>query len=695
MSTSSTNPLVGYPGLPPFARITAADVAPAVHEALAQAHALLEAAEAAADATWDATIGQLERIGDTLERVWSPVGHLMSVRNSPELRAAYEAMEPLVVTFSLRVAQSEPLYRGLKELAGSPDFSALAETERRIVTARLRDAELGGIGLDGARRERFNEIVAELSALQTRYSNNVLDSTRAFWLDVSGDQAAGLPDSLRALLAQSYNAAHPEAAVATAAAGPYRVTLDPPVVRPFLEYADSRALRETVWRAHNRRAADGETDNSPLLDQILGLRAEMAKLLGFETFADLSLASKMADVAGVDAMHRRLLGASRGPGERELAEIAAFAHDAGQAAALELWDVAYWRRRLREDRFAFSNEQLKPYFAMPRVLAGLFALLERLFEVRVVAADGEADVWNPDVRFFNVHNSAGEPIAAFFLDAYSRPAEKRGGAWMSEAQQRWWSPQRGIKRLPVAYLICNGTPPVDGGPSLMSFEEVETLFHEFGHGLQHMLTTVDLPGAAGIANVEWDAVELPSQFMENWCYDERTLLGMAVHWQTGEVLPRDLFDKLNASRTFHAASFLLRQLNLGMVDIELHHRYVPGQGRTPLDVFHEVSRQTSVMPPPVDDGTLCSFSHIFAGGYAAGYYSYKWAEVLSADAFEAFEEVGLQNEAEVAAVGRRFRDTVLAMGGSRAPMDVFADFRGRPPEPDALLRSYGLVARDA
>lgn len=694
---SDSNPLFQKEGMPMFRRITAAHVEPAARDALSRAYALLEESEQLVEATWDRTIGALDRISDIIERVWTPVGHLMAVRNSPELRTAFETVEPEIIAFGLRVAQSEPFYRALLALKDTREFAAQPEVRRRIVDARLRDAKLGGIGLSGEARERFNTVVGELSTLQTRFSNHVLDATREFSLDLTTlDEAAGLPLSLRNITAQTYNAAHPGAETpATAEDGPWRITLDPPVVRPFLEYAERRDLRETVWRAFNRRASAEPYDNSPLIDRILSLRRDMAQMLGFSTYAELSLASKMADVAAVDRMHERLLAAAWTVGVAELDELRTYSERQGQSSELEHWDLPYYRRMLRDERFAFSYEDLKPYFPMPRVLEGLFELVGRIFDVKVVPADGEAQTWNDDVRFFSVLDSTGKRIAAFFLDAYSRPAEKRGGAWMSECQQRWFDEAGGMQRIPVAHLVCNGSPPVGGQPSLMGFEEVETLFHEFGHGLQHMLTTVDQPGAAGIANVEWDAVELPSQFMENWCYDYRTVMQMARHVETGEQLPDDLFEKLCASRTYAAATFLLRQLLLGMIDIELHHRYEPGGARTSSDVLRLIADRTSPLAPDPGDSTLCSFSHIFAGGYAAGYYSYKWAEVLSADAFEAFEEAGLDNLDAVAAVGRRFRDTVLALGGSRDPMRVFEDFRGRPPEPDALLRSYGLITSAA
>ena len=436
------------------------------------------------------------------------------------------------------------------------------------------------------------------------------------------------------------------------------------------------------------RASSGAPDNGGALLRILRLRREEAALLDYPNFADVSLATKMApDVATVEKMLEELRLASFEPARRDLAELVELARSEGAAEAGDLrpWDVAFWAERLRERRFEFTDEQLRPYFPLPRVLQGLFDLVGRLFEVTVRAADGEAPVWHPDVRFFRIHDRTGAEMAAFFLDPYSRPAEKCGGAWMDECVGR------APGRLPIAYLVCNQVPPVGDKPSLMTFGEVETLFHEFGHGLQHMLTRVDHPLAAGIRNVEWDAVELPSQFMENWCYHRETLLGLSGHWQTGEKLPDDLFAKILAARTFRSGSDMLRQIYFAVTDLALHSDYDPDGPASPIDVQRRIAEKTTVLPPLPEDRMLCSFSHIFAGGYAAGYYSYKWAEVLSADAFAAFEEAGLDDADAVAATGRRYRDTVLALGGSRHPLEVFSAFRGRAPSTEPLLRHAGLL----
>jgi oligopeptidase A len=475
------------------------------------------------------------------------------------------------------------------------------------------------------------------------------------------------------------------------------LTLDYPSFFPFMEHARRRDLRERAYRAYITRASSGELDNEPLIRRILALRREEAGLLGFESYAALSLDSKMApDVAAVERMLEELREASFEAAKRDLEELRAFARERGAAEAddLQLWDVAFWAERLREHRFDYSEEDLRPYFPLPVVLEGLFGLAKRLFDVDIVAADGSAPVWHPDVRFFRVRDAGGADRAAFYLDPYSRPAEKRGGAWMDECvgRSRLLARPGESVRLPVAHLVCNGTPPVDGRPSCMTFDEVTTLFHEFGHGLQHMLTRVDYGLASGIRNVEWDAVELPSQFMENWCYEPEILRGMSAHMETGAPLPDELIGKVRAARTFRAGSDMLRQLYFALTDLALHDRFDPEGPESPFDVQRRVAERTTVLPPLPEDRFLCSFGHIFGGGYAAGYYSYKWAEILSADAFAAFEEAGLEDDSAIREAGRRYRDTVLALGGSRAPMDVFVAFRGREPDPEALLRHAGLRA---
>ena len=688
---AAANPLHAAGALPRFDEIEVAHVVPGIRSLLKELGAEFEALEASVEPTWSGLVERLEGMSDRLGFGWGLVGHLMGVQNSDALRDAHGEVQAEVIGFGLRLAQSRPIFEGLEVLRGGDAFAALDPAQQRIVESLLREARHAGVGLGDAEREHFNEIQAELAELATRFSNHVLDATKAFAL-VLRDPAdmAGTPDSLRELAAQG--AAEAGEVGATADAGPWRITLDAPVLMPFLEHGERRELREQLYRAYVTRAGSGELDNGPLIDRILALRHEMARLLGFESYAALSVDGKMApDVAEVDRLLEDLRTASIDAARSDLATLQAFANERGLDGDLALWDAGFYSERLREERFDYSEEELRPYFPMPRVLDGLFALAQRLFGVTIEAADGEAPTWHPDVRFFRVKDEAGAPLAAFYLDPFSRPGDKRGGAWMDECLGRT---RLGATpaREPVAYLVCNQTPPVGDRPSLMSFDEVLTLFHEFGHGLQHMLTRVDYGLASGIRNIEWDAVELPSQFMENWCYHRETLLGLSAHVETGEQLPIELFEKIDAARTFRAGSAMLRQLYFATMDLALHREDLAASDTTVFGVQRAVAAKTTLLPPLPEDRFLCSFGHIFAGGYAAGYYSYKWAEVLSADAFAAFEEAGLDDATTVAETGRRFRETVLALGGGAPPMEVFQAFRGRAPSPDALLRHSGLAA---
>ena len=689
-ATTEANPLLLHGVLPRFDLFDSKLVEPGIVGLLADLESTLCTLEESIQPTWAGLIEPLEEISERLGFAWGMVGHLMAVQNSDALRNAHAAVQGAVIGFGLRLAQSRPLYDGLESLRDGPTYDALDRAQQRIVDSLLREARHAGVGLGETERERFNAIQTELAELATLFSNHVLDATKAFGLMLTDEaDMAGTPESLRQLAAQNAREGGEEGA--TAEAGPWRITLDAPVLMPFLEHAKNRALRERLYRAYVTRASNGEHDNTPNIEAILALRNEMALLLGFGSYAELSLDSKMApDIAVVDDLLERLRSASIGAARDDLRELQRYANQQGQAEALALWDSGYWSERLREERFDYSEEALRPYFPMPRVLEGLLALAERLFGVRIVAADGDVPTWHRDVRFFRVRDEAGDSIAAFFLDPFSRPGDKRGGAWMGECLGRTRTGE-GKAQEAVAYLVCNQTPPVGGKPSLMSFDEVLTLFHEFGHGLQHMLTRVDYGLASGIRNIEWDAVELPSQFMENWCYHRETLLGLSGHFETGEPLPESLFDKITAARTFRAGSGMLRQLYFASMDLALHRTDLSATGQSIFDVQRSIAEATTVLPPLPEDRFLCSFGHIFAGGYAAGYYSYKWAEVLSADAFSAFEEAGLEDREAVAKTGRRFRESVLALGGGAPPMEVFTTFRGREPSPEALLRHSGLA----
>ena len=682
--TNTSNPLLAGQGLPAFDQIQPGLIVPGITQLLQELARELTDLEAQITPTWEKLVEPLTRIEERLSWSWGIIGHLMGVKNSPELRQAYETVQPQVVEFISRLSQSKPIYEAFLSLRQGESWGQLDEAQQRIVEASLRDAQLAGVGLVGEKKDRFNAIQLELAEITTKFSNNLLDATKAFQLKLTTpEDIAGLPPSLLSLAAQTARAQGETNA--SNETGPWVISLDFPSYFPFMKYSDNRELREKLYKAYVSRADLGELDNNPLIDRILQLRQEQAHLLGYSTYAEVSLVRKMANsVDEIEKLLDNLRQVSYEAAKEDLEALKTFA----ETDDLKHWDIAYWSEKQRQAKFNFSAEELRPYFPLPRVLEGIFSLAKRIFGVEIIAADGKAPIWHPDVRYFQINDEKGKKIAYFYLDAYSRPAEKRGGAWMDVCIGR---AKTGTEvRLPVAYLICNQTPPVDGNPSLMTFEEVTTLFHEFGHGLQHMLTTVDYSGAAGINNVEWDAVELPSQFMENWCYDRPTLMSMAKHYETGETLPEHYYQKLLLAKNYMSGSAMLRQLHLSLVDLELHHRYQPNGGETPKQVRQRLAATTTIIPPLPEDAFLCSFGHIFAGGYAAGYYSYKWAEVLSADAFAAFEEVGLDNEEAVKAIGRRFRDTVLAMGGSSHPMNVFKAFRGREPSTEPLLRHSGL-----
>uniref|UniRef100_A0A0D3FCE8 oligopeptidase A n=1 Tax=Oryza barthii TaxID=65489 RepID=A0A0D3FCE8_9ORYZ len=688
------NPLLADFDFPPFDRVEPTHVRPAVRTLLARLEGKLADLEKGVQPTWGKLVEPLERIVDSLEVVWGTVDHLKAVKDSSDLRAAVEDVQPDKVKFQLRLGQSKPIYQAFNAIRNSSDWETLSEARKRIVEAQIKEAVLSGVALEDEQREKFNQIEQELEKLTQKFSENVLDATKKFEkLITDKNEIDGLPATALGLAAQT--AASKGHENASAENGPWIITLDAPSYIAVMQHARNRALREEVYRAYLTRASSGDLDNTNIISQILKLRLEKAKLLGYKNYAEVSMAQKMATVDRVEELLEKLRAASWDHAVKDMEDLKAFAKESASPEANDLahWDLSFWSERLRESKYDINEEDLRPYFALPKVMDGLFSLANRLFGVSVEPADGLAPVWNSDVKFYCVKDSSNSPVAYFYFDPYSRPSEKRGGAWMNVvfSRSRVLARNGSPVRLPVAHMVCNQTPPVGDKPSLMTFREVETVFHEFGHALQHMLTKQDEGFVSGIRGVEWDAVELPSQFMENWCYHKNTLLSIAKHYETGELLPEEIYAKLVAAKNFRAGTFSLRQIRFASVDMELHTTYDPNGSLSIYDVDRRVAERTQVLAPLPEDKFLCSFSHIFAGGYAAGYYSYKWAEVLSADAFSAFEDVGLDNEKAIEETGRRFRETVLALGGGKSPLEVFVSFRGREPSPEALLRHNGLL----
>ena len=679
-STSDANALLDFSDLPRFDLFSPAHVSVAVDELLAQARAAVARAEEdATAATWDEFVAPLERATERLGRAWGMVGHLNAVADSSDLRDAYNASLPKVTQFWTEMGQNRKLFAKYRALADGPAYGTLDLARRRVVDNALRDFRLGGAELESPARERFASIQERHAELAQRFSENVLDATNAYSLVISDEsRLAGLPQDAR-------QAARDEAE-ADGAQG-WKFTLRFPSYLPVMQYADDRALREQLYRAYVTRASELEQpeaarDNGPLIAELMRLRAEEAALLGFPSAAAVSLEPKMAESpVQVVSFLRDLAARARPSAERDLAEVRAFAAEHLGLPQLESWDLAYASEKLKEARYAFSDHEVKQYFQAPRVLDGLFGLIGRLFDVTI--GPDQAPTWHPDVRFFRIERD-GALVGQFYVDLYAR-ASKRGGAWMDDARGRRHDPAS--TQTPVAYLNCNFHPPVGDKPALLRHDDVITLFHEFGHGLHHLLTRVDALGVSGINGVEWDAVELPSQFMENWCWEWDVVRQMSAHVDNGEPLPRALFDKMVAAKNFQAGLALLRQVEFALFDMRLHAEFDAGRPVAVAALLAEVRREVSVVQPPPYNRFQNSFSHIFAGGYSAGYYSYLWAEVLSADCFAAFEEAGVFD----ASTGKRFLDEILSVGGSRPAIDSFRAFRGREPRIDALLRHNGMV----
>lgn len=675
---------------PRFDLITPALTDEALGELLIEAEQAIDYLEKNAQPNWDSLFLGLHHALTPLFHTWGILNHELSVMNSQEWREVDDKYRSQLIAFGLKIGQNPIFYKLMEEMAQPESFSKLSAMRQRLLMKSLEAAKLNGIALPEKQQERFNEIQRNLGEISTKFSNNVLDAIKAFTMVLTQkDEVVGLPiTSIQMAVSAAKSHGHPEA---TPENGPWIITLDGPSFMTFMKYAERRDLREKIYRAFITRASSGELDNGPLIDQILSLKYEMAQLLGYKNFAEISTSQKMAgSVDNAEKLIQDLIHSSLPKAKLEYKELCQFAKDHHCPYELMNWDVAYWEEKMRQEQYDFDEEELRPYFQFPKVLEGLFSLTHKLFDVTIIAADGEAPVWHPDTRYFKILDHSGKPIASFYLDPYSRPATKRGGAWMNTALGRERLEDNTIQN-PIAYLICNQTPPNNGKPSLMSFMEVTTLFHEFGHGLQHMLTTIDEPDAAGINGIEWDAVELASQFMENWCFQKETLISMTCHVETGKSLPDELFDKLYRAKNFREAGRMLRQCHFASLDLALYAHYIPGQGKTVQDIVNEQNQKSTVMKPLPEDRFLCSFTHIFAGGYSAGYYSYKWSEVLSADAFSAFEEAGLTNTLATQETGKRYRQTILALGGSQHPLEVFKSFRGREPNTQALLRHSGLI----
>jgi len=681
---SANNPLLQDFDLPPYSEIRPEHVEPAIDSILGDNRVAIEEllSRPAERLDWQALVVGLDEMNARLGRAWSPVSHLNAVCNSPELRSAYEACLPKLSAYYTELGQNRALFEAYKALAEGPAAAGFEVAQKTILEHSLRDFRLSGIDLPPVEQQRFGAIQMKLAELGSRFSNQLLDATQAWTKHLTDEAAlAGLPDSAKGQMKQ--------AAEAKGLDG-WLITLEFPSYYAVMTYADDRALRQEVYTAYSTRASDqgpnaGQFDNGPVMEEILDLRQELAKLLGYASYAELSLATKMAESPEqVLGFLRDLAVRSKPFAEKDLAELRAFAAEQG-LDDLKSWDTGYYAEKLRQSRYSLNQEELRAYFPIDKVLAGLFAVVQRLYGIEIVELE-DFDAWHPEVRLFEIREH-GEHVGRFFFDLYAR-ANKRGGAWMDGARDKRRDAE-GRLISPVANLVCNFTPPVGERPALLTHDEVTTLFHEFGHGLHHLLTRVEHAGASGINGVAWDAVELPSQFMENWCWEPEGLALISGHYQTGEPLPQEKLERMLAAKNFQSGMMMVRQLEFSLFDFELHATH--GDGRSVLEVLEAIRDEVSVLRPPRENRFPNSFAHIFSGGYAAGYYSYKWAEVLSSDAFSRFEEEGVFN----AETGRAFREAILARGGSQEPMVLFVDFRGREPSIDALLRHLGLSQEEA
>jgi len=684
-----TNPLLVSHRLPPFAQIQAEHVEPAVDALIEEGRTHLSKLLAELKhVSWQSLVEPLESQADKLNQAWSPVSHLNSVVNSDELREAYNNSIVKLTAFSTEMSQNSALYKAYEALANSDEYPSLSIAQQKTIDNALRDFRLAGVALSDEKKQRYGEIAKRLSELQTQFSNNVLDATQAWHKHIESKNVAALVGLPEGALAQAA-----EAAKLKSLEG-YVITLDIPSYLAVMTYADDRALRQEMYRAYSSRASKGGQlaaasdqdvagwDNSPLIEEILALRHEKSLLLDFNNYAEFSLASKMAEDADqVEGFLTQLAESSVSVAHKDMAELAEYAKQKQNLDAIEAWDIAYFSEKLREEKYSVSQEELKPYFPSGRVVEGLFKVVNELYDIDV-EEDKSVEKWHDDVQFFNISRQ-GKLIASFYLDLFARN-KKRGGAWMDDCRARR-ATDHGLQ-LPVAYLTCNFTPPVGDTPALLTHDEVVTLFHEFGHGLHHMLSKIEVASVSGINGVPWDAVELPSQFLENWCWEKSVVPLISGHYETGEVLPSSLLNKLLEAKNFQSGMAMVRQLEFALFDFRLHRQYNPNDVVDPQEVLDKVRNEVAVVKPPAFNKFQNGFGHIFAGGYAAGYYSYKWAEVLSADAFSLFEEEGVFNKA----TGEKFLTEILERGGSEEPMTLFKRFRGREPEIGPLLRHSGI-----
>jgi oligopeptidase A len=679
-----SNPLLTFTDLPPFSQIKPEHVKPAVEQVIEECRNKIEQVlEGNTSPSWDNLVAPIDEVDDRLGRIWSPVSHMNSVMNSDDLRDAYESCLPVLSEYGTWVGQHKGLFEAYKAIKASDAFSALDQAQQKTITDALRDFELSGIGLPADEQHRYGEISKRQSELGSQFSNNVLDATMGWSKQITDvAELAGMPESALAAAQAAAESKEQEG---------YLLTLDIPSYLPVMTYCGNQALRKELYEAYVTRASDrgpnaGKWDNTEIITEQLKLRHEIARMLGFSTYSEKSLSTKMAETPDqVLGFLNDLAVKAKPQGEREVEELRQFAEKEFGVSELNLWDIAYYSEKQKQDLFDISDEELRPYFPESNVVSGLFELLNRVFGMSVTEREG-VDTWHESVRFFDIFDATGTLRGSFYLDLYARE-HKRGGAWMDDCRGRRMT-ESGELQTPVAYLTCNFNKPVGDKPALFTHDEVVTLFHEFGHGIHHMLTQVEAGAVSGINGVPWDAVELPSQFLENWCWEEEALSFISGHFETGEALPKEMLEKMLAAKNFQSAMFILRQLELGLFDFTLHTEYDPEVGARVLETLADVKSKVSVLPSLDWNRFSHSFGHIFAGGYSAGYYSYLWAEVLSADAFSAFEEEGIFNTE----TGNRFLNNILEMGGSEEPMELFKRFRGREPQIDAMLRHAGINA---